>query len=103
MVDKTIGGNRNKTDTVYMSDAISLNASVPVTIAAIRLDRMVFMVNNPSNKVVLVKYQAATVVNDKVTVIMYPKSYYEMSSNIYTGEVSAITANGTADVFVTDY
>ena len=101
---RKIGRNRNSNEAATLSDAIALNATTSTTIQAANAKRIGLKISNPSNKDVWVKYQAASVDNDMKGEWLPKNSVHKMDTdNVYTGEISAISASGTPDVYVTEY
>jgi len=101
---KTIGRNTNTTDVATLSSAIALNSTTSVKVADALPDRINFTISNPENKDVWLKFQAASVDNDKKGIFVPKNAFYEMpTDNIYTGEISAIAVSGTPSVYVTEY
>ena len=96
---------RNLNDTATLSNAIELNSSTSVKIADASSDRVFFCVNN-DNAVngVWIKLQAASVDDDKKGIFVGGRASWLMpTDNIYTGEICAIAAVDSPDVFVTEY
>ncbi len=101
---KTIRRNRNEDDTADISSAITLNASTSTTIIAINTSRIYFRFDNPSNKNVWLKLQAASVDDDKKGIFVDKGGHWEMPvDNIYNGEISGIADVDAPDVFHTEY
>lgn len=101
---KTVGRNTNRNDTATLSSAIALNASTSTTVSVADDTRINFTISNNSSQDVWLKFQAASVDNDKKGIFLFKRTIYEMpTDNIYTGEISAIAENGTPNVFVTDF
>jgi len=100
---KTVGRNTNRNDTATITAGIVMNNSTSVTIQSATSDRMGLTIFNEGAGSVWIKFQAATVDNDKKGILIRRNSIYEMpTDNMYTGEVSGIAdaANGT--VFPTE-
>ncbi len=106
---KNVGRNINISDTATLSSAITLNSTTSVKISdsvdiSIAPARTVFTVSNPSSKQIWIKFEAASVDNDKKGIAVYPRTVYEMPiDDVYTGEISAIADSGTPDIYVTQY
>jgi hypothetical protein len=105
---KTIGRNINFSDTATLSSAIVLNATTSTKVAdAVELPnqlRINFTFTNNSSQDVWLKFQAASVDNDKKGILIFKRTVYEMpTDNVYHGEISAIADNGTPNVYVTEY
>lgn len=109
MVDKTIGGNINVTDTAFIASSVTLNTSTSVKIADIKKDRIFFNVNNNNNTSGFwLKLQAASVDNLKKGIYITGKSgstpTWEMpTTNIYTGEICAIADVDGPTAYVTEF
>ncbi|MBL4820129.1 MAG: hypothetical protein JKY98_03925 [Gammaproteobacteria bacterium] len=103
MADR-IGQNINVKDKAVLSGNIALNSSTAVTIQAIDLRRIFWSVSNPENFAIYVKLQAASIDNDKNGIYIAGNGYWEMpSGDKYTGEICAIAASDTPEVFTTQY
>ncbi len=105
MVGST-GRNSNTNDEAVLSAPIALNATTSVKIQDVNERRIFWSVTNESNsKRVRIKFQLTSEDDENDRGIpLEPKGYYEMTSdNYYTGEISAITENGTANVTTTEY
>lgn len=98
-----IGANVNWNNTAILSGAIALNDTTSVKIQDSNSLRIMLIISNPSNKDVWIKFQAASVDNDKKGIHIPARGYFEMPGNIYRGEVSAIAENGTPSVYTTEY
>ena len=104
MVDADIQGHRNTNATANMPTAVSLNSSTSTTLIAANAKRIFFGVSNDSPLKVWIKFQAASVDNDKKGILLQSNAYWEMPiENTYTGEISAINDAGASDVNVTEY
>jgi len=100
-----IGKNRNINDAATIA-VYTLNATTSTIIKTAGESFIYFQVTNISNRDVYIKLQAASVDNDaKGILILSGGGSWEMQmDNIYTGEISAITAAGNGkDVHVTQY
>lgn len=101
---QTIRRTRNENDTSDISSAITLNASTTTTLTVSNTSRTYFIFNNPSNKDVWLKLQAASVDDDKKGIFVERGDSWIMPpDNIYNGEISAIANVGAPDVFYTEY
>jgi len=104
---RKIGQPTNVNDESTQPAGIVLNATTATKIADATPDpdhRIYFAVSNPSNKAVWIKFQAASVDNNKQGVLLFGRSNYEMPTNDkYIGEVSAIADSGTPTVYITEY
>ena len=107
---------QNTNDVATLSSAIALNAATSTLIAAANPDRIFFSINmdcDLTTRCVFIKLQAASVDNDVKGILLQRdfsgndaayRAYWEMPSDtVYTGEISAITASATTDIFVTEY
>jgi len=114
-VNKTIGRNRNTTDTAT-SSPVALNSSTAVKLADANPNRIFFNVTingGSSDERIFIKLQAASIDNVKTGIWIgrsldedgsYFKVDWEMSpDNIYTGEISAIMDSGSHTVHFTEY
>ncbi len=109
MTGKTIGRNVNETDVATVSAGITLNGSTSTLISAANPDRIFFHVDkNGDEEAIWIKLQPAAQDDDKKGIFLTGTekgiTSWQMSpDNIYTGEISAISANGSSPVFVTEY
>lgn len=97
----------NTNDTVSMT-SVALNATTSTKIADAAASnteaRISFTVDNPSSQDVWIKFQAASVDNDKKGYFLPKKSSRNMDTdNIYTGEISAIAVSGTPTIYINEY
>ncbi len=100
----TVRRNRNENDTADISSAITLNPTTTTTIISANTARIYFTFNNPSNKNVWLKLQAASVDNDKKGIFVEKGDPWVMPpDNIYDGEISAIADVDAPDVYYTEY
>jgi len=100
---KTIGRNTNVTDIATLGSGVALNASTSTTVVAANSGRINFTISNNSSKDIWLKFQAASVDNDKKGIFLFKRTIYEMpTDNVYTGEISAIADTGTPTVFTTE-
>jgi len=60
---------------------------------------------NDGNQDVWIKFQAASVDNDKKGFILYKGSAADilLAPNMYVGEISGIAANGNSTIHITSY
>jgi len=105
---KTIGTNLNFTDISQDDSGVLLNSNTATKIVdAIALPDQLFTnltISNPSSQDVWIKFQAATVDNDKKGKILFKRSTYERPPlDVYHGEISAIAVNGSPTIFVSQY
>lgn len=101
-----VGNNRSTNDTAFLSEAIAVDDVTTTTLRAATTnenERIYFSITVLGRSIWL-KFQAASVDDDKIGIFVPRDGYYEMPiNNIYTGEISAICDNGTANVYVTEY
>ena len=101
---QTIRRNRNENDTAVIGSAIALNASTSTTIITTNTSRTYFIFNNPSNKDVWLKLQAASVDDDKKGIFIEKGGFWIMPCDtIYNGEISAIADIDAPNVYYTEY
>jgi len=101
---QTVRRMRNENDTADISSAITLNASTSTIIISANTARTFFRFDNPSNKGVWLKLQAASVDDDKKGIFVPKGEHWPMPvDTIYPGEISAIAEKGTPDVYYTEY
>lgn len=101
---KTIGRTINVNDIATLSQGITLNSSTSTKVADSNTDRINFTFSNPGNNQVWLKFQAASVDDDKKGIAILRGGFYEMpTDNIYTGEVSAIAETGVPTVYNTEF
>ena len=90
-----IGRNFNQNSDATLSDAITANSSTSVTAQAANDGRFFFAISVPDERGVWLKFQAASVDDDKKGIFVPAHSYWEMTTdNIYTGEISVIVDTG---------
>ena len=100
----TFRRNRNENDTATLSAAITLNNSTSTTITSSNTARIYFIFNNPSNKNVWLKLQAASIDDDKKGIFVAKGDFWIMpADNIYIGEISSIADVDSPDVHYTEY
>ena len=103
MVFKT-GSNNNTNDTADLSSAISTNASTSVVLSASNTLRMFWSMTNNSDADVWIKFQAASVDDDKKGILVPSCGYYELPSLVtYMGEISGIADDVAGDVHVVEF
>ena len=113
MLDKKASVNKN--DTASVTGPINVGTT-SMKIADANDDRIFFEVNlggGSSNESVFIKLQPASADNDEKGVWIgrrlsgndaYLTSSWRMpETEIYTGEISAISESGTVDIYVTEY
>lgn len=96
--------NTNTNDATVLSSAITLNGTTSTTILAVNIRRIEVIFSNPSNKMVWIKEQAASVDDDKKGWALWPRTTDKTTpDNLYTGEYSAILDSGaSADIYITE-
>jgi len=103
------GRSSNTNDESDVSGAIALNTATAVTIAAANEDRIFFHVDNDDNtQGFWVRLYPAAQDDLKVGIFITGKngnsSAWEMpTDNVYTGEISAIAAQGSPDAYITEF
>ena len=106
---KRVGGNFSESDTSTLSGGIPINNSTSTLIlAALASDvapHIRVIATNDSNKDVWVKFQAASVDNDKDGFKLYANTTAVILElpNIYRGEISAIADSGSSTIFMTSF
>lgn len=106
---KSIGQNFNKTDTATI-DVVSVGSILSTTLVAEQtngdMPYFSIWIYNSGNQELWIKFQAASVDNDKKGILLMPgetRCILEFPRN-YTGEISGIMDSGAArDVHVTVY
>ena len=101
---KRIWRTTNVNDTAVLSSAISLNSTTSTTILSANSMRIFVNISNESAQDVWIKLQAASVDNNKKWIMIFKWTNWQMpTDNIYTGEISAIWAFDSPDIYVTEY
>ncbi len=105
MVGKTIGTTENDTDSITTT-TVALNATTATKIVdALGLtdqNHIKIYVDNPNNKDIVIKFQAASVDNIAVGLTILKgegKTILELP-NVYRGEISAMTVTGDKTVTI---
>lgn len=104
-----IGRNKNTNDEANVVDAIGLNSATSTTILPPNPNRIAVSINNDSeNNGVWIKLEPASANNTKKGIWLPKRSegplqWNMLPDNVYTGEISAIAATGTPDVYITEY
>ncbi|MEE9304395.1 MAG: hypothetical protein V3U84_11530 [Thiotrichaceae bacterium] len=104
-----IGGNTKTNTDAVLSSGIAINATTSTTILAAQavgdLPHIKVIMTNDSNRDIWVKFQAASVDNDKKGFLIYGNSTVTLleGSDIYTGEISAISDIASSTVYLTSY
>lgn len=110
-----IGRNRNTNDEATVT-TVTLNSVTATTVAASNVDRISFLASldaGITNVDVFIRYYPAATDNNQAGYLIARRTAnndafffpnHEMPvDNIYTGEISAITASGTVDIHITEY
>lgn len=101
---KRIQRFQNFNDTATISSGITLNITTSATVQALNTGRTFFRIDNPSNKNIWLKLQAASVDNDAKGIFVAKGDSWEMPmDNIYTGEISALADVDAPVVYTTEY
>ncbi len=91
------------TDVTTIVDKIDVSSSTSTLLLAANRGRIYIAISTQEQPIWL-KLQAASVDNDKKGIFIPRNFTYELHPDvIYTGEVSAITDTGTAEVYVTEF
>ena len=100
-----IGGNTNTNDTAFMPDAIGVDAITSTILTTTTKQTITLILTNDGNQDAFIKFQAASVDNDKRGFILYKgtASTVILSPNIYVGEISAIARNGNTTIYVVNF
>ena len=97
-------GRTRNTNTGAVLTSVVLNATTSTLISAVNEERQMITIINDSSQDVWIKFQAASVDNDKKGIMLWKRSTYEMPvDNVYLGEISAISVSGTPEIFITEY
>jgi len=100
---KFIGRTQNTATDATLSEVV-LNSTTSTIIGAVLPRRIFFSISNPSNRDIWLKLQPAATDNDQKGVFIPRNGHWEMQiDNIYTGEISAISALGSPEIFITEY
>jgi len=98
------GRNRNTNNEASLSSAIALNSTTTTTVQVANERRIFFAYSNPDNKDVWLKFQEASLDDDKKGLFIPKNGYWEMPmDSIYIGEISAIAVSGTPNAYPTEY
>lgn len=103
-----IGRNINTCSDATLT-SVALNSSTSTKISdecpSATLCRVYFLVSNPSEEDVWIKFQAASVDNDKKGIFIGRRSteIILLPDNIYIGEISAIAAEGNPTIYITEF
>lgn len=101
-INKTIGGNRNRSDKANKIADIALNTSTATTLVAEDEARIFFSISNTSSNDVWLQFNEET--DGFENAIYLPKkSYWEMHDNLYFGEIKAIAVSGSPTVTIMEY
>lgn len=82
---------------------VTINSSTSVIVKAASTDFIYFAASNDNNDIVWLKFQSAATDNDKKGIMLEKGDFYEMTSDKYTGEISAISATTGTTLNVTTY
>jgi hypothetical protein len=103
------GRNKNVNNVANVLDPVTVGSLVSVVVLPANPDRMYVQINN-NNSVqhCWIKLQPASQDNDKKGIFIHRlgggNDTWEMpTDNIYTGEICAISDNGSSDIYVTEY
>jgi hypothetical protein len=108
-MSRVFGRNKNVNDTANVLAPIPVDATTSVVILPANPDRMYVQINNnDSNEDCWIKLQPASQDNDKKGIFMHRRGggndeWQMPTDNIYTGEISAMSDSGTANIYVTEY
>ena len=112
---KIIGRNINSNDAASVT-SVQINSVTATTISLPNSERVSFSVSLDENSVdvdVAIRYYPAAQDNDFVGDVLkrftlgnnnlYKSNHKMCTDNIYTGEISAISDNGTHNIYITEY
>lgn len=112
---KIIGRNINSNDTASVT-AVQINSVTATTISIANSERISFTVNLDEAHVdadVAIRYYPATQDNDFTGTVLtrytlgnsnlFNPIHKMCVDNVYTGEISAISSNGTHTLYITEY
>jgi len=96
-INKTIGGNRNRTNKIKNGGDITLNSSTATTIVEEFKNRIFFVINNNSNKAIWLQFDkdGTGFIN---SIRLKKKSYFRINKNMIYGEIKAIAVSGTPTI-----
>ena len=95
--------NTNPTATMPAGIAVGSVTSTALLTTTARTIRVAM--SNNGNQDVHIKFQAASVDDDKKSIILHKGSSADvmLAPNVYVGEISAIAVNGSTTLFVMSY
>ena len=109
MVKRSIGKNTSKSDSATLRQGLITNSTTSTTILDVDNftlpARIKVIIYNAGNKDVWIKFQAASIDNDKKGFVVLKDSVTTIleGSDIYTGEISAISTQGLQTLYITSY
>jgi len=99
-INKTIGRNRNTTDTATTA-VVALNSTTSTTLSSANINRLGLEIYNNGPQEVKIKRQAASVDNIyKGAIVQSGGNWFLQEGDIHIGEISAMSKAGTPDVDV---
>ncbi len=100
---KQTGRNTNRTDTTIVT-TVTLNSSTATTLSVAKSDRTYWKLQNLDNVKTIIKWQAASIDNDKEGDIVVGKfAWWQLDEvSMRTQEISAILESGSGDVIITE-
>lgn len=106
---RVFGRNKNVNNVANVLDPVAINQTTTVTVLPANDQRMYVQINNnDSTKDCWIKLQPASQDNDQKGIFMHRRgggndTWQMPTDNIYTGEISAISEDGNANIYVTEY
>ena len=100
-----IGQNINTNDSASMPSGIAVNSSTSTTLITTTDKTMRVSMTNDGNQDVFLKFQAASLDNNKQSIILHKGTSTDvvLAPNIFVGEISAIARAGNTTIFVMSY
>lgn len=100
-----VGQNTNTNDVASLTSGISVNNSTSTTLLTTTADTIRVVISNEGNQDTFIKFQAASVDNDKKGFILHKGVTTDVltAPNMYVGELSAINATGNTTIYVTSF
>lgn len=92
-----IGSNK-----VLDINAIALNSSTATSIVSANNERIFFSVSNSTSQDIWLQFEKEGTGFENA-IFMPKQSYWEMPSNLYFGEIKAISVSGTPTVTILEY
>jgi len=96
--------------TASVLSGISVSTGTAVSLLSENTNRKGLIFQNSSdNRAIWIRFQGASVDNDKKGILLFGTSHSSDSMisfdgpNMYTGEISAVIDTGTASIFITEY